>query len=268
MIPVGILTAAATSTFSFLLDEFPGAAVAYSLRKLRTAYTGNCVRIRRSSDNAELDFGFVNNYVDTAAISTFCGAGNGFVVTWYDQSGNNINNSVNTAAFPQIYFSGSFVFRSGKIYIQFSNTAQLLLSSGITRTPSQNYSFWITYEKNALGNQSILLGDSGTYLWLEYGPTAQFINGTQTINISPNIYNINTRYLVNHICDTSLVTIYSNAAAWGNRITLSNAFFTTLNSTANRSATITMAEFVLYPNSQAANRTAINTNINSFYTIY
>ena len=33
-------------------------AAAYSSRKLRAAYTGNAIRVRRSSDNAELDIGF------------------------------------------------------------------------------------------------------------------------------------------------------------------------------------------------------------------
>jgi len=41
-----------------LLDIFPNAAVAYSLRKLRTAYSGSAIRVRRSVDNAEQDFGF------------------------------------------------------------------------------------------------------------------------------------------------------------------------------------------------------------------
>jgi len=43
---------------SLLLDLYPGATVAYSLRKLRTAYSGSAIRVRRSSDNTEQDFGF------------------------------------------------------------------------------------------------------------------------------------------------------------------------------------------------------------------
>jgi hypothetical protein len=41
-----------------LLDQYPNAAVAYSLRKLRDAYTGPAIRVRRAVDNAEQDFGF------------------------------------------------------------------------------------------------------------------------------------------------------------------------------------------------------------------
>ena len=69
---------------TFLLDRFP-ATVAYSLRKLRSGQT-IAIRVRRSSDNAEQDIGFVGD--ETASLLSFCGVGNGFVTTWYDQSGN------------------------------------------------------------------------------------------------------------------------------------------------------------------------------------
>jgi hypothetical protein len=54
-----------------LLDNYPGATVAYSLRKLRTAYSGNAIKVRRSSDNLEQDIGFVGNDLDTASLLTF-----------------------------------------------------------------------------------------------------------------------------------------------------------------------------------------------------
>jgi hypothetical protein len=56
-----------------LLDTYPNAAVAYSLRKLRTAYTGYAIRVRRSSDNAEQDFGFSGNDLDTTSMLDFVG---------------------------------------------------------------------------------------------------------------------------------------------------------------------------------------------------
>ena len=56
-----------------LLDTYPNAAVAYSLRKLRSAYTGNAIRVRRSSDNTEQDFGFIGNDLDTQTMLDFVG---------------------------------------------------------------------------------------------------------------------------------------------------------------------------------------------------
>ena len=80
-----------------LLDTYPNAAAAYSLRKLRAAYTGNAIKVRRSSDNTEQDIGFSGANLDTTALTTFCGSGNGFVTTWYDQSGNSRNVLQSTA---------------------------------------------------------------------------------------------------------------------------------------------------------------------------
>jgi len=55
-----------------LLDLFPNAAAAYSLRKLRAAYSGSAVRVRRSSDNTEQDIGFTTQgELDTTSLLSF-----------------------------------------------------------------------------------------------------------------------------------------------------------------------------------------------------
>lgn len=71
-----------------ILDTVSGAGAAYSTRRLRTAYSGSAIRVRRSSDNVEQDIGFSGNSLDTSALTSFIGSNSGFVVTWYDQSGN------------------------------------------------------------------------------------------------------------------------------------------------------------------------------------
>lgn len=64
-------------------------AVAFSTRRLFTTYKGNCVLLRRSSDDAEMAFGFTSaGDLDTAAITAWLAGGDAFVKTWYDQSGN------------------------------------------------------------------------------------------------------------------------------------------------------------------------------------
>lgn len=64
-------------TPSYLLDTYSGAAAAYSLRKLRTAYTGNAIRVRRSSDNTSQDIGFnADGTLDTTAMLSFVGSNN------------------------------------------------------------------------------------------------------------------------------------------------------------------------------------------------
>jgi hypothetical protein len=76
---------------AYFTDLFGVPDAAYSLRKLspNSVYAGAAIRVRRSSDNAEQDINFVssapNAGIDTAALLAFVGAGNGFVVTWYNQ---------------------------------------------------------------------------------------------------------------------------------------------------------------------------------------
>ena len=80
----------------------PGGA--WSLRLLRAAYTGPAVQVRRSSDNALEDIAFdAHGHFDGGAFSAFVGSGDGFVHTWYDQSGNGRHAvQTNTARQPQI----------------------------------------------------------------------------------------------------------------------------------------------------------------------
>jgi len=61
---------------------------AYALRRLFGAYTGAQVRLRRSTDNAETDVYFDKyGYPVNFDVETWLEGGTGYVVTWYDQSG-------------------------------------------------------------------------------------------------------------------------------------------------------------------------------------
>lgn len=88
---------------NLFLDIYPNAAFAYSFRKLRAAYAGSAVRIRRSSDNAEQDIGFSGEDFDAASAATFISGGSGYIVTWYDQSGNGLDATQATAGDQPIY---------------------------------------------------------------------------------------------------------------------------------------------------------------------
>ena len=124
---------------SLLLDLYPDAFVAYSLRKLRTAYTGSAVKVRRSSDNTQQDIGFISGQLDTTALTTFVGAGNGFVTTWYDQSGgsNDLTQSTSVNQ-PQIVSSGIVITDiGGKPTLRFSGDTWIF--KNWTFTLSQPY---------------------------------------------------------------------------------------------------------------------------------
>ena len=135
LLATGTTTADLTVTApGLLLDLYPSAAAAYSLRKLRTAYTGSAIRVRASTSGAEGDVSFdVNSTISASStvtvtavgtsglsigqqvtFSTFWNAGgsnqNVFVTTWYDQSGNARDATQTTQANqPQIVSSGTVI---------------------------------------------------------------------------------------------------------------------------------------------------------------
>lgn len=109
---------------ALLLDTYTSVGLAYSLRKLRTAYTGNCIRVRRSSDNTTLDVGFSGDVLNTAAVTTFVGAGTGVVTIWYDQSGSGYNALMYGALLaPIIVNAGTLVTLNSKVGLSFPGGA-------------------------------------------------------------------------------------------------------------------------------------------------
>lgn len=69
----------------YLLDNFQGAAAAYSLRNLTSDNIGQpVVRVRRSSDNAEANFTAAE--VADGTLTSWTSAGDGHVTTWHDQA--------------------------------------------------------------------------------------------------------------------------------------------------------------------------------------
>ena len=117
-----------------LLNLYPNARGAYSLRLIRSAYTGSAIRVRRTPSNSEQDIGFNGDgNLNTAALLLFVGAGNGFVTTWYDQSGNGRNATQSTAANqPQIVSSGNLLNLNGKPSIQFDGTNDQLVTTSFS----------------------------------------------------------------------------------------------------------------------------------------
>ena len=118
-------------TISALLDSYSGAAAAYSLRKLNSSYTGSAIRVRRSSDNTEMNIGFDSNgNLDTYSLSSFVGSGNGFVTTWYDQSGNLYNLTQNTSSDnqPTIVTSGTLIISNNKPSVLFDGINDCLVN--------------------------------------------------------------------------------------------------------------------------------------------
>jgi hypothetical protein len=107
----------------FLLDDYPNAAAAYSLRKLKSSYSGSAIRVRRdSTGNAETDIGFdANGELDTVALKNHCRNNSCMVTTWYNQGDSaSVDFTQTTAASqPRIMTTGTIERRSGKPAIRF-----------------------------------------------------------------------------------------------------------------------------------------------------
>jgi hypothetical protein len=115
---------------NYFLDAFPGATAGYSLRKLSINYNGPCIRVRRSSDNAEQDIGFdgdgIGSRLDERALLAFVGNVNGFVTRWYDQSGNGLHQIRTTAIEqPQIVTNGALYKNNNKTAVYFDGTMSM-----------------------------------------------------------------------------------------------------------------------------------------------
>jgi hypothetical protein len=112
-----------------MLDAVSNIYCAYGLRKLRSAYAGQCVKVRRSSDNTTQDIGFVNGELDQASFNAFIGAGTGYVDTWYDQGTSAYNlTQATTANQPQLIMSGI----NGLPSTLWNGTNQVLIKTGMT----------------------------------------------------------------------------------------------------------------------------------------
>lgn len=103
-------------------------AAAFSLRKLSSSYTGKAIKVRRNSDNTLLDIDFLpSGDLDTIGLKTFVGSANGYVETWYDQSGNARNVTQATLANqPRIVLGGVIEYSGQRPAIYFAGSPQNL----------------------------------------------------------------------------------------------------------------------------------------------
>jgi hypothetical protein len=258
-----------------IFDNYGSSTVGFSMFKLRTAYTGNCLEVRRSSDNTTLNIGFVNNYLDTASLLAFVGSGNGFVRTWYDQSGNGNNLTQTTSASyqPQIVASGSLITRNGRATLKATSSQYFTITSQVANNTS--HSWWISYEKSGTSTNAILLANGGSYMWLDYG-ASQNVGPGDNFTISPAL-SANTFMLMNTVYQYPSTAIsykfYKNGTqiGSGSRTDVAGAVqssFITVPSSLYRTDTIYFNEFLHWKTDQTSNRSAIETDIKTRNLIY
>jgi len=146
------------------LDDYTGALVAYSVRKVRSAYSGPAIEAERFSDGATQDIEFDSNgLIDTTALTTFASGSIVGVRTWYDQSGND-NHAVQTAQGSQpLIYDGSNLYKteSGKLYVIGSGSRWWELTTDIT-TAQSIFDSRITSGGTSVGT-NFLFGNTSSY---------------------------------------------------------------------------------------------------------
>jgi hypothetical protein len=271
------------------LDDYGGSSGAYSLRKLRTAYIGSAIRVRRSSDSTEQDIGFVSNVLDTASLETFCSGTDGFVTTWYNQgvSGSNLVQTTSVSQ-PKIVSSGTTITENGKPTIQFDGSndwldvtitkparfsvfSVLKLANNTTRygvmgalnSTGSTSTTWGSLDARTTSKMQTSWGDdtnSGTY-----ESTSAITTTTQNLftilydsGLNIYMYKDNVSVPLTALwttATTSAGTTYKfSVGRWGeyNGIYLSG----------------NVQEVIIYSTYEGTNRSGMNSNINSFYGIY
>jgi hypothetical protein len=247
-----------------LLDQYAGAAAAYSLRSLTLYYTGPVVRVRRSSDNTEQDFTAAQ--VTDGTLVAFCGAGNGFVRSWYDQSGNANHATQASSSFqPLIVSSGALITTNGKSAVQFADTGASKLS--FTRISNIGSVFGIYKSSQPSGSfTNFLLGDTVNFDYSS-GAGSQWLSsefallavrsGSNYLNSVLTNFSTTTR-----TSDQRLISmIHESATARANTISQDR-------NDSTRSWRGTIQELLLYPSLQTSNRSGIESSINAHYAIY
>ena len=263
-----------------LLDLYPSATAAYSLRKLRTAYSGNAIRVRRSSDNTEQNIGFDSNgNLNESALTTFVGSGNGFIVTWYDQSTNAINTIQATqSSQPQIVSSGSILRTNGKPSVLFDGTNDFLATTGTPFSATENTLIAVSKQNAVVASYRRIfcvgLYNSGRYLGSNISSDdilPIFNNLILTdfggVAISQNIsimYNNGTNGILWQNGLQILTKVASNVSYGNQNIFLGWDSAQLINEAWNGIG----QEFIFYPTSQSSNVNQIGTNINTYYGIY
>ena len=265
---------------SYLVDDY-SPVEAFSMRKISSTAT-NAVRVRRDSDNAEQDIGFVGNDLDTASLSSFVGANSAYVVTWYNQGtgGSSYDMTQTTAANqPRIVNAGTIKTTNSVTSIEFLYLNDWYLQNAIAETTENNEVICV-FEKTQ--------GLAVTSVFSFYGGAAnkyrQIGNGITASNIGATVRNTsaygaetpganNTQFLLGAYYKITDRSIYVNNA-YITQNTTSSADFTTTGhyigktTAAGNSSSMNIQEVVRFTSVQTSDRTDINTNINSYYGIY
>ena len=253
-----------------LLDTYTGSTAAFSLRPLRAATSGsNLIEVRRSTDSA------TNNFTATQIIdgtlTAFCGAGNGFVSKWYDQSGSN-NHAVqaDTSLQPRIVNAGALELDAGKPAIVFGSVNGVCLSPPSIIMGATAAFFSVTRHTNAGSGFSFYIGENGTdnfFVGKASGSSlAGYINNPSGISGT----NIVQKTIAYWQLGTGISQYKFNGAGatLGDIVNIANWRIGTRSSQAGQMWIGPIQEIIYYPTSQVSTNSGIISALNTYYTVF
>jgi hypothetical protein len=256
-----------------ILDTYPTAKIAYSLRLLTNSYAGQCIRIRRASDDAELNVGFASGVVNQSAITSFCSGTDGFITTWYDQSGNaNDATRVVTADQPKIHDSstGVLVATNGKPAMLFDGSTDFFNVTSFDTV--QQCTQLLIMSRASTGIISIGIGSSPAanahpFLW--------FTNNTMYTGFGTTTIHDTAQTNTGDFIITTLRTSADDVKMWRNSTALTTRNYANtvveINRLGNRAGFLHdgyMQEAIYWEADQESNQSAIETDANNFYSIF
>ena len=273
---IAVVRTLISSSPNKLLDTYSGAAAAYSVRLLDKDYSGNCMRIRRDSDDSETDIGFDGSGdLDTSAISSHGGSSSCFVVTWYDQSGNGNNATQSTSGSqPQIYNGSAVITYNGKPSLEFDGSNDRLRTSQLSTVAQPTTRIGVSRFDN-VGTISGYLQDGHTLrqvVGCDAHVAADWRLFSGTVNDYTEAAAIDTQYLTFAIFDGASSNLSVNSSNLGNKSVGTQGFDgVTIGASAGSSTVYFdggIQEIIVYPDSQSSNRSGIETDINGYFSIY
>lgn len=297
---MGLLLLMGDSGFRGALDTLTtGLESAWSVgRRLRSAYTGAIIRVRRSSDNVEQDFSGsgASGAVDASAVAAFCGAGDGFLATIYDQSGNARNyTQSSTTLQPRVVASGVAETMNGYLSARFIAASSLGMSVA-SSTALYNFLhngtsstlYFVCSANDTAAFKTITRNATGTgpgimwFITTTEGAYLQVDNGTATASV---LHNTGSEFtgaqLFTNLIDADNGTAGLRSTMWknGTQLTLTPNTNTAAVSSSNAPGNFTLgiqasggngfdgliSEFVVWSTDRSANRTTWEVNAKAFW---